>query len=163
MFVASSGQTGGIDWAWRCPNPAAILPPLAEALPATSHRPATQDLAGVDPGDHKWATMGMAPSSFSVSPKGACTYAWDSCKSIPCVGGEGSLSEEEYQARMVSSGSRLGDAVSFCLDQSCTVAHAVCNVWQSTCVSLSGWEDRCVPPRPAKRLHFCGHGINWSL
>lgn len=117
----------------------------------------------MDPGDHKWATMGMAPSSFSVSPKEACAYAWGSFKSIPCVGVEGRLPEEEHQARMVSSGPRLGDAVSFCLNQSCTVAHAVCNVRQSTCASLSGCDDRCVTPRPARRLHFCGHGINWSL
>lgn len=117
MFVTSSGQTGGFDWDWRCPNPAAILSPLAEALPATSHHPATQDLVGVDPGDHKWAMMGMAPSGFSVSRKGASTSAWDSFKSIPCVGVEGRLLLQEGPARVagtvVSSRSRLGDAVSF--------------------------------------------------
>lgn len=58
--VDSLSQVGGLDWSCDVQTP--LLFPLSEVLPATSHHPATQDLVGADPGGHKWATMGMAPS-----------------------------------------------------------------------------------------------------
>lgn len=42
---------------------------FSEVLPATSHHPVTRDLVGVDPGDHKWAMMGMAPFHFAAIPE----------------------------------------------------------------------------------------------
>lgn len=56
-----------------------------EVLPATSHRPATRDLVGADPGDHKWAMMGVRPLScwspraqalWSVMDPGIMRTSW---------------------------------------------------------------------------------------
>lgn len=121
-------------------NPAAVLSPLAEVLPATSHHPATQDLVGVDPGDHKWATMGMAPSCFSVSPGGSLYLCLGFIQKhslyVGCM--EDHLTNVKVTGTCSKHWVQAKQHHYFCLNQSCTVAHAGCNKWQSTCVSLSG-------------------------